>query len=71
MVDIIAERFDLGVRFGDSIARDMIAVRIGPDVTMMVVGSPPYLTRKGFPQTPEDLAQHACINLRIPTRGGL
>lgn len=71
MVDIVAERFDAGVRLGETIAQDMIAVRIGPDMRMAVVGSPAYFARRKPPQTPRDLARHACINLRFPTLGGL
>lgn len=71
MVDIVEERFDAGVRNGDLIAQDMIAVRIGPDFRMAVVGSPDYLASRGTPGTPKDLAAHNCINLRLPTRGGL
>jgi DNA-binding transcriptional LysR family regulator len=71
MVDIVAERFDAGVRSGDLIAQDMIAVRIGPDFRMAVVGSPVYLASNGHPSHPRDLAAHSCINLRLPTRGGL
>ncbi|TAM06495.1 MAG: LysR family transcriptional regulator [Paraburkholderia sp.] len=71
MVDIVAERFDAGVRNGDLIAQDMIAVRIGPDFKMAVVGSPEYLRSNGRPVLPHDLAAHNCINLRLPTRGGL
>ncbi|MEX3667485.1 LysR family transcriptional regulator [Paraburkholderia phenoliruptrix] len=71
MVDIVTERFDAGVRSGDLIAQDMIAVRIGPDFRMAVVGSPAYLASHGRPANPRDLAAHSCINLRLPTRGGL
>lgn len=71
MVDIVAERFDAGVRSGDLIAQNMIAVRIGPDFRMAVVGSPDYLAANGHPVNPRDLAAHCCINLRLPTRGGL
>lgn len=71
MVDIVAERFDAGVRVGEHIARDMIAVRIGPDMQMAVVGSPSYFADRGKPKTPHELAEHDCINLRLPTRGGL
>ena len=70
-VDIVEQRFDAGVRLGESVARDMIAVRIGPDKRMLVAGSPGYLARAGRPQTPHDLTAHACINLRLPTLGGL
>ena len=69
--DIVAERFDAGVRLGESIAKDMVAVRIGPDLRMAVVGSPTYLAANPKPCTPQDLAQHKCINLRLPTAGGL
>jgi DNA-binding transcriptional LysR family regulator len=69
--DIVAERFDAGVRLGESIAKDMVAVRIGPDLRMVVVGSPSYLARNARPRKPQDLANHKCINLRLPTSGGL
>jgi DNA-binding transcriptional LysR family regulator len=71
MVDIVAERFDAGVRIGEQVARDMIAVRIGPDMRMAVVGSPEYFAGRKLPATPHDLAGHDCINLRLPTLGGL
>lgn len=71
LTDIVDARLDAGVRLGEQVARDMIGVRIGPDMRMVVVGSPEYLTRYGVPQTPHDLAQHRCINMRLPTRGGL
>jgi DNA-binding transcriptional LysR family regulator len=70
-VDIVAERFDAGVRLGETVARDMIAVRIGPDMRMAAVASPAYLAARGAPRTPHDLARHHCINLRFPTLGGL
>jgi DNA-binding transcriptional LysR family regulator len=69
--DIVAERFDAGVRLGESIAKDMVAVRIGPDLRMAVVGSPSYFATHPMPRTPQDLAEHRCINLRLPTNGGL
>lgn len=69
--DIVAERFDAGVRLGEQVAKDMVAVRIGPDVRMAVVGAPAYLARHRAPRTPHDLAQHRCINLRLRTLGGL
>jgi DNA-binding transcriptional LysR family regulator len=70
--DIIAQRFDAGVRLGEQVAKDMIAVRIGPDMRMAVVAAPAYLARtKTPPRTPQDLADHDCINLRLPTLGGL
>ncbi|WJS99258.1 LysR family transcriptional regulator [Novosphingobium humi] len=70
-VDIVEERFDAGIRLGEAIARDMIAVRIGPALRMACVGSPDYFARHPKPQTPQDLAQHNCINLRLPSSGGL
>jgi DNA-binding transcriptional LysR family regulator len=69
--DIVADRFDAGVRLGESLAKDMVAVRIGPDLRMVVVGSPGYLARRPKPRSPQDLANHDCINLRLPTYGGL
>lgn len=70
-VDIVAERFDAGVRLGETIAQDMIAVRIGPDMRMAAVASPTYFSARGQPGTPHDLASHRCVNLRFPTHGGL
>ncbi|HWJ69001.1 MAG TPA: LysR family transcriptional regulator [Sphingobium sp.] len=70
-VDIVAERFDAGVRLGETIAQDMVAVRIGPDMRMAAVASPSYFSRSAPPHTPHDLAGHNCINLRFPTYGGL
>lgn len=69
--DIVADRFDAGVRLGEQIDKDMIAVRIGPDLRMAVVGAPSYFQRHGRPKTPHDLTKHNCINLRFPTLGGL
>jgi DNA-binding transcriptional LysR family regulator len=71
LTDIVAERFDAGIRLGERVDRDMIAVRIGPDFDMAVVGSPAYHKARRPPQTPHDLTEHACINLRLPTSGGL
>ncbi len=71
LVDIVAERFDAGIRLGESIEKDMVAVRIGPDMRMAAVASPGYLARCGVPQAPQDLASHRCINLRFQTRGDL
>lgn len=71
LTDIVAERYDAGVRLGEQVAKDMIAVRIGPDMRMAVVGSPDYFARRGQPRTPQDLTAHDCINLRLPTYGGL
>lgn len=69
--DIVADRFDMGVRLGDQVAKDMIAVRIAPDMRMTIVGSPAYLAGRPLPTSPQDLTRHTCINLRLPTRGGL
>jgi DNA-binding transcriptional LysR family regulator len=71
LVDIVEERFDAGVRLGETIAQDMVAVRIGPDMRMAAVGSPGYFAEHPVPETPHDLAGHKCINLRFPTLGGL
>jgi len=71
MTDIVEERFDAGVRLGESVEKDMIAMRIGPDLRMLTVGAPDYFARHGRPQTPHDLTDHNCINLRLPTLGGL
>jgi DNA-binding transcriptional LysR family regulator len=69
--DIVAEGFDAGVRLGEQVAKDMIAVRIGPDLRMAVVASPDYFTRYPKPKLPRDLTQHNCINMRLPTYGGV
>jgi DNA-binding transcriptional LysR family regulator len=71
MVDIVEQRFDAGVRLGEYIAKDMIAVRIGPDVRMAVVGAPSYFAKHPKPQKPQELMTHDCINARLPTYGGL
>ncbi|VAE56618.1 LysR family transcriptional regulator [Enterobacter hormaechei] len=71
LTDIVDGRFDAGGRLGEQVAKDMIAVRIAPDMRMAVVGSAEYLQRFGVPETPEQLDQHRCINMRLPTRGGL
>jgi DNA-binding transcriptional LysR family regulator len=71
LIDIVAERFDAGVRLGDQVAKDMIAVRISPDMKRAVVGSPAYLAGRPAPATPQDLTRHNCINMRLPTYGGL
>ncbi len=70
LTDIVAERFDAGVRLGEQVEKDMVAVRIGPDLRMAAVAAPAYLARHPAPQTPHDLARHDCINLRLPTLGG-
>jgi DNA-binding transcriptional LysR family regulator len=69
--DIVAEGFDAGVRDGEQVAKDMIAVRIGPDLRLAVVGAPSYFAKHPKPKVPQDLAEHDCINLRLLTRGGL
>jgi DNA-binding transcriptional LysR family regulator len=71
MIDIVEQRFDAGVRLGEHLAKDMIAVRIGPDVRMAVVGAPDYFARRPVPGKPQDLTHHGCINVRLPTHGGL
>lgn len=71
LTDIVAQRFDAGIRFGDQVARDMIAVRISPDIQTTVVAAPAYFARHGVPAHPRDLTEHNCISLRLPTYGGL
>jgi DNA-binding transcriptional LysR family regulator len=71
LANIVAERFDAGVRLGEQLAKDMIAVRIAPDFRMVVVGAPSYFKRRDRPKRPQDLTQHACINIRLPTHGGI
>ncbi|KZS52279.1 MULTISPECIES: LysR family transcriptional regulator [Rhizobium] len=71
LTDIVAERYDAGVRLGEQVAKDMIAVRVGPDMRMAVVGTPAYFTTRPKPLTPQDLTDHNCINLRLPTYGGV
>jgi DNA-binding transcriptional LysR family regulator len=71
LTDIVAERYDAGVRLGEQVARDMVAVRIGPDMRMVVVGAPAYFAAHAAPRMPRELINHNCINLRLPTRGGL
>lgn len=70
-VDIVEGRFDAGIRLGETIAQDMIAVRIGPDLRMAAVASPSYFAERSAPSSPQELAGHNCINLRFPTLGGL
>jgi DNA-binding transcriptional LysR family regulator len=69
LTDIVAGQVDAGVRFGEQVAKDMIAVRIGPDIRMAVVGSPEYFAKHPPPRTPQDLTAHDCINLRLPLHG--
>lgn len=71
LTDIVAERYDAGVRWGEQVAQDMVAVRIGPDLGFAVVGAKSYFAERPPPRTPQDLVGHSCINLRLPTHGGL
>jgi DNA-binding transcriptional LysR family regulator len=71
LTDIVAQRFDAGVRAGEQVAKDMIAVRIGPDLRMAVVGAPSYFKTRSEPKRPQELVGHDCINLRLLTLGGL
>jgi len=71
LTDIVAGRFDAGIRLGEQVAKDMVAVRIGPDMRMVPVASPDYFARYGLPATPQALQNHRCINMRLPTLGGL
>jgi DNA-binding transcriptional LysR family regulator len=71
LTDIVAERYDAGVRLGEQVAKDMIAVRIGPDFRMAVVGAPSYFANRPRPKQPQDLTAHDCINIRLPTYGGI
>jgi DNA-binding transcriptional LysR family regulator len=68
-VDIVRDGFDAGIRFGPLVARDMIALRLGPPVRPAVVAAPAYLTRRGTPKAPDDLAAHECIRIRLPSGG--
>lgn len=69
--DIVRDRYDIGIRWGEDLAQDMIAVRVSPDVRMVVVGSPDYFAKHGKPQTPTDLHAHHCVCVRLPTHGRL
>jgi DNA-binding transcriptional LysR family regulator len=71
MTDIVAAGYDAGIRAGEQVAKDMIAVRVGPDMRMAVVGAPGYFAMRKRPRMPQDLTAHNCINLRLPTYGGL
>jgi DNA-binding transcriptional LysR family regulator len=71
LTDIVAERYDAGVRLGEQVAKDMIAVRVGPDFSFVVVGAPSYFANRPRPKSPQDLTAHNCINLRLPTYGGI
>jgi DNA-binding transcriptional LysR family regulator len=69
--NIVDQRYELGIRLGDQVEKDMIATRVGPDITMAIVGAPAYLAGRTLPRTPQDLTHHNCINLRLPTRDAL
>lgn len=69
--DIVTEQFDAGVRLGEQVAKDMVALRIGPDLRMVVVGSPAYVARHGVPLEPQDLTRHRCCNIRLASSGAL
>ncbi|NWA28617.1 LysR family transcriptional regulator [Pseudomonas gingeri] len=71
LTDIVSERFDAGVRGGEQIDKDMVATRIAPDMRMIVVGAPAYFATRKKPKTPQELTSHTCINMRLPTIGGL
>jgi hypothetical protein len=71
LTDIVSERYDAGVRLGEQVAKDMIALRVGPDLRMAVVGAPSYFADHPKPRTPQELTRHRCINLRLPSLGGL
>ncbi len=71
LTDIVADHFDAGIRLGEQVAKDMIAVRVGPDFRMAVVATPGYFDGRPLPRKPQDLEGHSCINLRLPTRGGI
>lgn len=71
LIDIVAERFDAGVRLGDQVAKDMVAMRISPDIRMAVVGAPSCVAGRALPAHPDQLANWRCINLRLPTHGGM
>lgn len=69
--DIVAERYDIGVRWGDQVEQDMIAVRLTADAPMVIVGSPDYFKGRSIPTSPQELQQHNCITLRLSSNGGL
>jgi DNA-binding transcriptional LysR family regulator len=71
LTDIVTERYDAGIRLGEQVAKDMIAVKVSGDMRMAVIGSPEYFQRHGRPETPQDLTRHNCINMRLPTHGGI
>jgi DNA-binding transcriptional LysR family regulator len=71
LIDIVHQRYDAGVRLGEQVAKDMIAVRVGPDVRFAVVGAKSYFAKRPVPKVPQDLISHTCINQRFSTDGGL
>lgn len=71
LTDIVAERYDAGVRLGEQVAKDMIAVKIGPEMRMAVVGAPSYFRQNPWPEVPQDLTAHNCIQIRMPTHGNI
>jgi DNA-binding transcriptional LysR family regulator len=71
LTNIVADRYDIGVRLGDDVAKDMIAMRIGPDIRFVIVAAPAYLATRAPPKTPQGLTLHNCISFRLPTSGGL
>ena len=71
LTDIVANRFDAGIRFGNIVEKDMVAIRVGPDMRRAVVGSPSYFARRAPPKTPHELAGHACIAYRLVRAGGI
>lgn len=71
LADVVSDQFDAGIRLGEHVARDMIAVRISPEIAMAIVASPAYLERHSAPSEPQNLVDHRCINLRLPTSGTL
>jgi DNA-binding transcriptional LysR family regulator len=71
LTDIVSERYDAGVRWGEQVTSGMIAMRIGPDIRFVVVGTDAYFSGRACPDKPQDLINHNCINLRLPTHGGL
>jgi DNA-binding transcriptional LysR family regulator len=71
LTDIVAGRYDAGVRYGEQVGKDMIAVRIAPDMRFLAAATPSYFAKHGMPKKPQDLVGHACINMRLPTYGGL
>lgn len=71
MVDIAAERYDIGVRWGDQVEKDMIAVRLTPDMRTMIVGAPAYFAHRRLPASPQDLSKHNCVGLRLASAGGV